>query len=352
MNYCILRAAKLSTMQSIRGSAGHTFRELPTPNADPKRTHLNVTVGANGRDEVCEAIKAKLPAKRRKDAVLCIEYLITASPEWLQVASDAAKKKYFNDACRWLYARHGKENVVCLNLQRDETSDHLVAYVVPLTSDGRLSAKDFLGGPNLLRQMQDDFAEKVGKPSKLQRGIEGSKAIHTTNKQYNAMLKKAPQLMPPPAPTITMQDRLTGKAKEKVAHHEKEMMRYTREVEQARNVALVGMKSRAAQARAIESIRKKMAQLEADQKKAEQEKQEATARAECLERENKRLMQRIDEREEAFANEKRSLLDVIANLKDQLQTALRKVERLVARVLHLEDMLFPQDEIENIIRPK
>ena len=28
------------------------------------------------------AIRDRIPEKRRKDAVLCIEHLITASPEW------------------------------------------------------------------------------------------------------------------------------------------------------------------------------------------------------------------------------------------------------------------------------
>ncbi|WP_350608872.1 plasmid recombination protein, partial [Pseudoalteromonas sp. AC40-MNA-CIBAN-0181] len=31
---------------------------------------------------VKQIIKDRLPEKRRADAVLCIEYLITASPEW------------------------------------------------------------------------------------------------------------------------------------------------------------------------------------------------------------------------------------------------------------------------------
>jgi hypothetical protein len=38
MNYCILRAAKLNSFGSIAASAKHTFREIPTPNADPART--------------------------------------------------------------------------------------------------------------------------------------------------------------------------------------------------------------------------------------------------------------------------------------------------------------------------
>ena len=41
--------------------------------------------------------------------------------------------------------RHGKENVIATTIHRDESTPHLVAYVVPLV-DGKLNAKKFLGG--------------------------------------------------------------------------------------------------------------------------------------------------------------------------------------------------------------
>ena len=34
--------------------------------------------------EAAEAIRKRIPVKHRKDAVLCIEYMITASPEFLR----------------------------------------------------------------------------------------------------------------------------------------------------------------------------------------------------------------------------------------------------------------------------
>lgn len=151
--YCILRAEKLTSFGSIIGSAKHTFREIPTPNADASRTHLNKTLGAQDAAAVRAAIETRLPAKRRKDAVLAIEYLVTASPEWFRTAPTKQQNAYFGAAVRWLEARHGKTNIVCVNMQLDETSPHLVAYVVPLTKDGRLSAKDFLGGRKVLSEM-------------------------------------------------------------------------------------------------------------------------------------------------------------------------------------------------------
>ncbi|WP_259640908.1 plasmid recombination protein [Pseudomonas marginalis] len=59
-----------------------------------------------------------------------------------------------------------------------------LAYVTPLTRDGRLSARDFLGGPAKLRKMQTDFHHWCGKPFGLSRGVEGAKARHQKVPRY------------------------------------------------------------------------------------------------------------------------------------------------------------------------
>jgi hypothetical protein len=293
--YCILRAEKLTTFGSIIGSAKHTFREIPTPNADASRTHLNRTFGAQDAGAVCAAIKARLPAKRRKDAVLAIEYLVTASPEWFRTAPTKQQNAYFAAAVRWLEARHGKANIVCVNVQLDETSPHLVVYVAPLTSDGRLSAKDYLGGRKILSQMQTEFADLVGKPVGLQRGVEGSKAVHTTNKEYNAALKKNPTLKRPVAPAPSITDRLSGRAGELLRHHEAELDRYAAQVEQARNAAMVAAKSREAQARAVDALRDEVGELHAYKQEADKLRHENNRLRGELERQKAAFLKKIDE---------------------------------------------------------
>lgn len=51
--YCILRAGRLTTIGNIMGSAMHTFREIPTPNADPAQTHMNKTFSTQDAAVVC-----------------------------------------------------------------------------------------------------------------------------------------------------------------------------------------------------------------------------------------------------------------------------------------------------------
>lgn len=182
MPYAILRAAKLKSMGEIAGSLSHTYRTRETPNADPSRAHNNEHHGGTTPAAVRAAITARLPEKRRSDAVLCIEYFIGASPEFFQEGGDA--ETYFSKAVQWLQERHGAANLVAWSIHRDETSPHLVAYVVPLDSAGKLNAKHFLGGKAKLSNMQTNFAAQVGAPVGLERGIEGSKASHTSIRQY------------------------------------------------------------------------------------------------------------------------------------------------------------------------
>ena len=181
MSFAILRAKKLKSFGAVARSARHTFREQPTPNADPNQLGRNRTVGASGAQHILQKLRERLPEKRRSDAVLCIEYLITASPESFKRHGgrlDDLGGGYFSDALSWLKKRHGAENFLSSTLHLDESTPHLVAYVVPRTKDGRLSCRDFLGGPAKLREMQDSFHASCGAKRGLERGVRGSKAKH------------------------------------------------------------------------------------------------------------------------------------------------------------------------------
>lgn len=344
MNYCILRAAKLNSFGSIAASAMHTFREIPTPNANEDRTHLNRTSGANTSVAVRAAVASALPAKRRKDAVLCIEYLITASPEWFLTSSAKAHQDYFNEAVAWLRRRHGQHNIVCLNLQLDEKSPHLVAYVVPLTMDGRLSAKDYLGGRQKLRAMQTDFWNMVGRPAGLERGLEGSTAKHATAKQYSAALALNPKLEPPAPPAPTFADRVTGRARQMHEKYRAEVDAHAQLVEQARTEALMGKKGREQQGRALAKLRDQVSELDG-----------AKSEVERLAAENRKLALELDRRRKYFDNQMAAVkaqLDESAAKAKVLQPEVvfwrRRAEATRAEADELRELLCPATEREEL----
>ena len=181
MNYAILRTAKLKTMGNIGGSLAHNYRTIETPNADPNLTSKNHHTIATP-EAVKKAIQDRLPEKRRSDAVLCIEYLITASPEW-EGWGNSLEDEFFKRSAQWLMDKHGEENIAGISIHRDISTPHLVAYVIPIDQKGKLNCKDFLGGRAKLNKMQTDFANTVADLG-LTRGKEGSKAKHTSIKEY------------------------------------------------------------------------------------------------------------------------------------------------------------------------
>lgn len=189
VRYAILRTAKLKTLGSIAASLAHTYRQRETPNADPEHSAENQHSHARAAHVMGE-IRELLPEQRRKDAVLAIEYFVGASPEWFEGKGQFAQNEYFGDALKWLKARHGAQNVVGWSIHRDESTPHLVAYVVPLDEASKLNAKRWLGGRQVLSRMQTDFAAQVGQRHDLARGIEGSHAHHQTVREWYGQLEQ------------------------------------------------------------------------------------------------------------------------------------------------------------------
>ena len=187
--FAIMRCKKLASMGSVAGALRHCYRERETPNADPERTPTNEHAAATSTDQAMGRMRALLPEKRRRDAVLAVEYLMTASPEWWQEASRKQQDEFFRRSRQWLADKYGADRVVTSTIHRDETSPHLSAFVVPLTRDGRLSAREFVGGRQKMRDDQTSYAAAVADLG-LSRGIEGSRARHQSIRDYYAALKR------------------------------------------------------------------------------------------------------------------------------------------------------------------
>lgn len=188
-SYAIMRCKKLSSMGSVASSLKHAYRERETPNADSSRTPDNEHRAASTTDEAMGKLRELLPEKRRKDAVLAVEYVLTASPEWWKQASQADQVKFFDQAQRWLAEKYGADRIITASIHRDETSPHMTAFVVPLTQDGRLSAKEFIGNKAQMTRDQTTFAAAV-QGLGLHRGIEGSKARHTRIQAFYEALEQ------------------------------------------------------------------------------------------------------------------------------------------------------------------
>jgi len=186
MGFAIFRMQKLKSHVAMKGSLKHSFREQNTPNADASLTPQNEHIGAASSQEAIQkyntliekSAAATKSGKIRKNAVVACEFLITASPEVMNQKEKKEQDAYFQDALKWLEERHGKENIVCAGVHRDETTPHMYAYVVPRDlQTGKLNCRKFYGGKkDVMSKLQTEFHAQVGKKHDLERGLEGSKA--------------------------------------------------------------------------------------------------------------------------------------------------------------------------------
>lgn len=190
MAFAIMRAKKLNGMGSVAAALQHCYRDRDTPNADASRTADNDHRAATSTDQAMGRLRELLPEKRRKDAVLAVEYVMTASPEWWTKADQEQQADFFDQAHKWLADKYGADRIITATIHRDETSPHLSAFVVPLTQDGRLSAKEFIGNRSKMTADQTSFAKAVEHLG-LERGIERSRATHTSIKQHYAAIERA-----------------------------------------------------------------------------------------------------------------------------------------------------------------
>jgi 23S rRNA pseudoU1915 N3-methylase RlmH len=197
MSFAIMRCKKLKGMGSVASSLQHHFRERETANADPTRTHENGYWVGKTTDETMGLLRDRLPDKYRKDAVLAVEYMMTASPDWWEKANKQQQIEFVKKSGEWLIEKYGKDNVIAFGVHHDEKTPHVSAFVVPRTADGRLSAKEFIGNRDKMTADQTSYAAKV-QDLGLERGIEGSKAKHVTIQQYYARVNAAT----PPAPQV------------------------------------------------------------------------------------------------------------------------------------------------------
>ena len=111
---------------------------------------------------------------------------LTVSPEFAK-AHESEMPEYFNRAFDFLKERVGEENIISAVVHMDEKTPHLHLCFVPLTKDGRLSAKEILGNKKNMIRWQDDFyACMAERWPELERGTPAveTKRRHLTPQWY------------------------------------------------------------------------------------------------------------------------------------------------------------------------
>lgn len=228
MSYCVCTMQKMK-MSDMGGMQSHNQREHESRKnheIDAERTPYNYELVNDGHLHYVRAVKDRiaelnLPKAVRKDAVVACSFIIGSDREWheerakelhdnqrydgriwyddrpwedlskaeqTELIADATRS-YYQDAVCFLQNRYGKENVLVGSVHVDEAgAPHMHAMVVPVTKDGRLSAKAIFT-PEELRSLQTAFWERVGRKYDLERGREGSDVKHLDEVTYKLKVR-------------------------------------------------------------------------------------------------------------------------------------------------------------------
>ena len=178
--YAIMRFAKYKGPEITNIEAHNERRKekyASNPDIDLSRSKHNfhlIEPPQRYRAEAERQISAA-GCRTRKDSVRVVEVLFTATPEFFQGKKLLEIRQYFEEALRFFEQYQSRETIISAVVHMDEKTPHMHLSFVPLTPDGRLSAKEIVGNKKKLTWWQDKFWEHmVAKYPDLERGESAS----------------------------------------------------------------------------------------------------------------------------------------------------------------------------------
>lgn len=174
-------------------------KEKSYPHADAERIednryyHVNDYCKMPINQAIQERIKDGYKGKTaiRKDAVKYMTHILTGTHEDMhEIFKDEKKRKaWLNANFNFISDRFGKENIVRFTLHMDERTPHIHCVTVPITEDGRLSAKEMVGNNKKMEQTQDLYASYM-KEFGLERGRKKTGVKHRDVSEFYKDVKE------------------------------------------------------------------------------------------------------------------------------------------------------------------
>ena len=221
MGFAVFHASKGKSSGSSLGA--HIDRDEKQKqsfrNADPDRSALNVDFQVAGTGKkLNEAIRTRITEGYkgnkdiRKDAVTHLSLIFTGTHEDMKAIEQDKEKmqKWIERNYNFVIREFGKENIMRFTLHRDERTPHIHAVVVPLTADGKLTAREVLGGRMAMSARQTRYGQAMAEFG-LERGVIGSKAIHNSEGWYLGQQKKEQEAVLSQLPSFGALERINPK---------------------------------------------------------------------------------------------------------------------------------------------
>lgn len=180
---------------AIRGIQSHNRREREShsnPDIDYSRSVGNYDLCDNSSSSYAETIQNRIDdllmvKAVRKDAVHMCGLVVSSDKEFFDKLNADETRRFFEEATAYLTDFVGKENVISAMVHMDEKTPHMHFLHVPVTSDGRLCAKDIYT-KTALRKLQDELPKHLQKCGfRIERGVEqqkGSAKKHLDTREF------------------------------------------------------------------------------------------------------------------------------------------------------------------------
>lgn len=167
----------------IKGLQFHHQRERESqtnPDIIPRAQELNYDLVNKQNIDYKQVIEAQIAERVvrtvRRDAVIMCEFLITSDREFFEGLEPKKERLFFETALDFIKQEYGEQNVIHATVHKDEMTPHMHCAIVPITADGRLSAKEYFGKRQQLIVLQDNFQKyMVENGFELKRGISSSR---------------------------------------------------------------------------------------------------------------------------------------------------------------------------------
>lgn len=157
--------------QDISGIQRENNRTAAEYNNRVNREQSELNLPLIQSDNWTQDIRAEIEragARTRSNSVIALDTLYTASPTFFEGKTQKQTEDFFRDCLQFHQRQFG--HIISAVIHYDETTPHLHVVSVPLTADGRLSAREIVGNRQNMSRMQDDFFEQVGRNYGLERG--------------------------------------------------------------------------------------------------------------------------------------------------------------------------------------
>ena len=189
VGYAVVHMMKIKS-GAVGGIQSHNNREhepKTNPDVDMSRSEDNYDLIScdNYKRSIKEKLSNLVESSRavRKDAVVICNFIVTSDNETMNALGADRQREFFQDSVKWFSDRYGADRVLNATVHMDETTPHLHIGVVPITQDGRLSAKAIFTKTEM-KAIQTEFARDVGEKYGLERGVEGSERTHLSEARF------------------------------------------------------------------------------------------------------------------------------------------------------------------------